>query len=56
MIRTDTIRDTVPRVVTVTRTEVREVNVLRWWQRALMWAGGVAGLLGGAWLLWRLKA
>ena len=56
MIRTDTIRDTVPRVVTVTRTEVREVNVLRWWQRALMWVGGVTGLLGGAWLLWRLKA
>lgn len=56
IIRTDTIRDTVPRVVTVTRTEVHEVNRLRWWQRALMWAGGVAGLLGGAWLLWRLKA
>ena len=56
MIRTDTIRDTVPRVVTVTRTEVREVNRLRWWQRALMWAGVVAWLLGGAWLLWRLKA
>ena len=56
MIRTDTIRDTVPRVVTVTHTEVREVNRLRWWQRALMWAGVVAGLLGGAWSLWRLKA
>ena len=56
MIHTDTIRDTVPRVVTVTRTEVHEVNRLRWWQRALMWAGGVTGLLGGAWLLWRIKA
>ena len=56
MIRTDTIRDTVPRVVTVTRTEVREVNRVRWWQRALMWVGGVTGLLGGAWLLWRIKA
>lgn len=56
MIKTDTIRDTVPRVVTVTRTEVHEVNRLRWWQRALMWVGGVTGLLGGAWLLWRLKA
>ena len=56
MIRTDTIRDTVPRVVTVTRTEVREVNRLRWWQSALMWLGVVAGLLGGAWSLWRLKA
>ncbi len=56
MIHTDTIRDTVPRVVTVTRTEVHEVNRLRWWQRALMCAGGVAGLLGGCWVLWRLKA
>lgn len=55
MIRTDTIRDTVPRVVTVTRTEVREVNRLRWWQRALMWAGGVllAAFVGCA--VWSIK-
>ena len=39
MIRTDTIRDTVPRVVTVTKTIVNEVNVLHWWQKALMIVG-----------------
>lgn len=37
----DTVRDTVPVVTEVTRTEVKEVNVLRWWQTALMWMGGV---------------
>lgn len=37
----DTIRDTIPQVVTQRVAEVREVNVLRWWQRALMWLGGV---------------
>lgn len=39
MIRTDTIRDTVPQVVTVTKTIVNEVNVLHWWQKALMVVG-----------------
>lgn len=38
----DTIRDTIPQVVTVTRTEVKEVNFLHWWQKALMWIGGFA--------------
>lgn len=35
----DTIRDTIPRVVTQRVTDVREVNVLHWWQKALMWSG-----------------
>lgn len=41
----DTLRDTIPKVVTVTETRVREVNRLHWWQSALMWAG-VVFLLG----------
>ena len=43
----DTLRDTIPRIVTVTETQVREVNVLRWWQKVLMWAGivGIVGVL-----------
>ena len=43
----DTLRDTIPKVVTVTETQVREVNVLRWWQKALMFAGivGIVGVL-----------
>lgn len=38
----DTIRDTIPQVVTVSKTEIREVNKLRWWQKALMWLGAIA--------------
>ena len=39
---TDTIRDTIPQIVTVTRTEIKDVNRLHWWQNALMWAGGIS--------------
>ena len=35
----DTLRDTIPRIVTVTETRIVEKNVLRWWQKALMFAG-----------------
>lgn len=48
----DTIRDTIPQVVTQRIAEVREVNVLRWWQSALMWMGMAAMLLVGIWLAW----
>lgn len=41
----DTLRDTIPKVVTVTETQVREVNRIRWWQSVLMWSG-VVFLLG----------
>lgn len=55
----DTIRDTIPRIVTVTETQVREVKrPLRWWQQALMWLGGIAATLTTtalAWLLWRIR-
>ena len=47
MIVTDTIRDTIPRIVTVTETRIVEKNVLHWWQKVLMFAGiiSVVGLL-----------
>ena len=38
----DTIRDTIPKVVTVTKSEIKQVNVLHWWQKALMWVGALA--------------
>ena len=41
---TDTLRDTIPRIVTVTETRVREINVLRWWQKVLM-AAGIIGIV-----------
>ena len=40
----DTVRDTIPAIVETTKVELREVNVLRWWQKLLMWLGGVAGV------------
>lgn len=40
----DTLRDTIPRIVTVTETQVREVNVLKWWQKVLM-AAGIVGIV-----------
>lgn len=44
----DTIRDTIPKIVTVTQTEVRKVEKsLHWWQNALMWLGGIAVLFTG---------
>lgn len=39
MIVADTIRDTIPRIVTVKETVVQEVNRLHWWQKVLMTAG-----------------
>ena len=50
----DTLRDTIPRIVTVTETQVREVNVLRWWQSALMWAGVVFLLCTGLFIFKKL--
>lgn len=52
MIVADTIRDTIPKVVTVTRTEIKQVEKpLHWWQKALMFIG-LAGLAAGiGWLL-----
>lgn len=48
----DTIRDTIPQVVTQRIAEVREINVLHWWQSALMWLGMAAMLFVGIWLAW----
>lgn len=51
----DTIRDTIPRIVTVTQTEVKEVNHLHWWQNALMWAGGILLAAGVIWVALRIN-
>ena len=47
MIVTDTIRDTIPRIVPVKETVVQEVNRLHWWQKVLMTAGiiGIIAML-----------
>lgn len=46
----DTVRDTIPKVVPVTKTEIKEVNRLHWWQKALMWDDVIAVLACCAWL------
>ena len=47
MIVADTIRDTIPSIVTVKETVVQEVNRLHWWQEVLMTVGiiGIIALL-----------
>ena len=50
----DTIRDTIPKVVTVTETRIQEVNKLHWWQKVLCWLGGIALVLGGLFAAWKL--
>lgn len=41
--------------VPVKETVVQEVNRLRWWQKVLMWAGGIALLGCGAWVVLKVK-
>jgi len=56
----DTIRDTIPQVVEVTKTERVEVAApLRWWQKSLMWLGGILAALVcccAGWIIWRIRA
>lgn len=55
LIVADTIRDTIPRIVPVKETVVQEVNRLRWWQEVLCWAGGIALLVCGGWVVLKAK-
>ncbi|MBR1725279.1 MAG: hypothetical protein IJ724_01285 [Muribaculaceae bacterium] len=41
--------------VPVKETVVQEVNRLRWWQEVLCWAGGIALLVCGAWVVLKAK-
>lgn len=50
------------RTLTITKklyfTKTKEVNVLKWWQKAFMWTGGIFllfTLVFGAWRLARLR-
>lgn len=44
--RVDTliVRDTIPKLIKVETVKEVKVNVIHWWQEALMWLGGVLGL------------
>jgi hypothetical protein len=41
--------------VEVKTTEVKEVNHLHWWQKALMWCGGIALITGGVGAYWEFR-
>lgn len=41
--------------VPVKEMVVREVNKLHWWQKVLMWAGGIALLVCGGWVVLKAK-
>lgn len=41
--------------VQVKTTEVREVNRLHWWQKALMWLGAFTIGIGGGLLYWKFR-
>lgn len=32
----------------------KEVNILHWWQKSLMWAGGIVLAIGAGWIIGRL--
>lgn len=48
-------RDSVPVVTETTVTEVREVNVLHWWQRLLMLLGGIGTGLACLYIIYKVK-
>lgn len=45
--KTDTILrvDSIPKIVTVEKIKEVEVNHIKWYQKALMWIGGIASLI-----------
>lgn len=55
--RTDTVckTDTITKVVPVEVKEVVEVNHIKWYQKTLMWAGGIAVLLLGGFVIYKTK-
>lgn len=55
--KTDTVckTDTITKVVPVEVKEVVEVNHIKWYQKTLMWAGGIAVLLLGGFIIYKTK-
>lgn len=50
--RTDTVlkTDTIPQIITQTKTQIKEVNKIRWWQSLLMYIGVGALAISVVWL------
>lgn len=55
--RVDTliVRDTIPKIVKLETTKEIKVNEIYWWQKVLMWLGGVLSLIGVIIIIYKLK-
>lgn len=55
--KTDSIckTDTITKVVTVDIIKEVEVNHIKWYQKALMWIGGVISLLAAGFIVYKVK-
>ena len=47
--------DTIPKIITVTKESKVEVNHIYWWQKTLMWLGGILVLLLIAYTIYKTK-
>ena len=54
---TDTIIkiDTVPKIITITQEKVVEVNHIYWWQKLLMWLGGISLMIIILYIVYKMK-
>lgn len=55
--RTDTVVrvDTIPKIVKLETVKEVEVNHIKWYQKALMWVGGVTSLLLAFYITYKIK-
>ena len=55
--KTDTIirTDTIPKIITTTTVKEKKVNHLYWWQKILMWVGGITLLVFASKIIMNVK-
>lgn len=55
--KTDTIVrvDSIPKIIKVETVKEVEVNHIRWYQKALMWIGGITSLILTGYIIYRVK-
>ena len=55
LVRVDSVQVPVETIKTKEVTKIEEVNRLKWWQKTLQIAGGVALLAFAFWLVWKIR-
>lgn len=55
--KTDTVikTDTIPQIVKVEAIKEVEVNHIKWYQRVLMWIGGIVSLILAGYVIYKIK-